>query len=103
MSPSPNKKVLNYVPAALKQPQNWLGTPTMALIQREEGKRMQQSKNSKPLLVALVRELERKLPHQQRAATLALFNKVLAQEKHSKNKIYSLHESDVLCGQRKGA
>ena len=45
----------------------------------------------------LVRELERKLPHQQRAETLALFNKVLAQEQHSKNKIYSLHEPDVYC------
>ena len=45
----------------------------------------------------LVRELERKLPHQQRAETLTLFNKVLAQEKHSKNKVYSLHEPDVYC------
>ena len=45
----------------------------------------------------LVRELERKLPHQQRTETLALFNKVLAQEQHSKNKIYSLHEPDVYC------
>ena len=45
----------------------------------------------------LVRELEKKLPHQQRAETLALFNKVLAQEQHSKNKIYSLHEPDVYC------
>lgn len=45
----------------------------------------------------LVRELERKLPHQQREATLALYKRVLAQEKHSKNKIYSLHEPDVYC------
>ena len=45
----------------------------------------------------LVRELARKLPHQQRAETLALFNKVLAQEQHSKNKIYSLHKPDVYC------
>ena len=44
----------------------------------------------------LVRELERKLPHQQRGETLALFNKVLAHA-NSKNKIYSLHEPDVYC------
>ena len=31
------------------------------------------------------------------AETLTLFNKVLAQEKNSKNKIYSSHEPDVYC------
>ena len=51
----------------------------------------------KPIAGRLVRELEKKLPHQQRAETLALFNKVLAQEKNSKNKIYSLHKPDVYC------
>ncbi len=45
----------------------------------------------------LVRELDRKLPHQQKEVTLALFKRVLTQEKCSKNKIYSLHEPDVYC------
>lgn len=45
----------------------------------------------------LVRELERKLPHTEKEATLSLFKKVLAQERYSKNKIYSLHEPDVYC------
>ena len=43
----------------------------------------------------LVRELDRKLPHQQKEVTLALFKRVLTQEKCSKNKIYSLHEPEV--------
>ncbi len=45
----------------------------------------------------LVRELDRKLPHQQKEVTLALFKRVLTQEKCSKHKIYSLHEPDVYC------
>lgn len=45
----------------------------------------------------LVRELERLLPDGEFASQLALFKKVLAQEKNSKNKIYSLHEPDVYC------
>ncbi len=45
----------------------------------------------------LVRELDRKLPHQQKEVTLALFKRVLTQEKFSKHKIYSLHEPDVYC------
>ncbi len=45
----------------------------------------------------LVRELDRKLPHQQKEVILALFKRVLTQEKCSKNKIYSLHEPDVYC------
>ncbi len=45
----------------------------------------------------LVRELDRKLPHQQKEVTLALFKRVLTQEKCSKNEIYSLHEPDVYC------
>lgn len=45
----------------------------------------------------LVRELERKLPDQQNKEILALFKRVLAQEKNSKNKVYSLHEPDVYC------
>lgn len=45
----------------------------------------------------LVRELERKLPDGACAAELELFKKVLAQERDSKNKIYSLHEPEVYC------
>ena len=97
MSLSPNKNALSCGVVMLEQPKNWSGTPTTALIQREERKRMQQNEKLKTIAGRLVRELERKLPHQQRAETLALLNKVLAQEKNSKNKIYSLHEPDVYC------
>lgn len=45
----------------------------------------------------LVRELDRKLPRGVYNKELELFKKVLAQTRHSKNKIYSLHESDVYC------
>ena len=45
----------------------------------------------------LVRELERKLPEGNYAKELALYKRVLAQEKNSKNKIYSLHEAEVYC------
>lgn len=45
----------------------------------------------------LVRELERKLPDGAFAVELEIFKKVLAQEKNSKNKIYSLHEPEVYC------
>lgn len=45
----------------------------------------------------LVRELDRKLPNQQKRAVLSLFKQILAQSKHSKNKIYSLHGPDVYC------
>src|SRR5690606_12574767 len=45
----------------------------------------------------LVRELERKLPSGEFTAELELFKKVLAQEKNSQNKIYSLHEPEVYC------
>jgi len=46
----------------------------------------------------LVRELERKLPDNHKySSSLNIFNKVLSQTKHSKNKIYSLHEPQVQC------
>ena len=45
----------------------------------------------------LVRELERKLPKEVYSKELELYKKVLAQEKTSKNKIYSLHEPEVYC------
>ena len=48
----------------------------------------------------LVRELERKLPkaiHRWYQEQLALFKQVLAQQRHDKNKIYSLHAPEVCC------
>lgn len=45
----------------------------------------------------LVRELTRKLPDGHYTEDLALFRKVLSQEKQTKNKIYSLHEPEVYC------
>ncbi len=45
----------------------------------------------------LIRELERKLPQGIYCTELELYKKVLAQEKNSKNKIYSLHEPQVYC------
>ncbi len=45
----------------------------------------------------LTRELERELPRGSYSKELGLFKRVLAQEKNSKNKIYSLHEPEVYC------
>ncbi len=45
----------------------------------------------------LVRELEKKLPNGIYNSELEIFKRVLAQEKNSKNKIYSLHEPEVYC------
>jgi IS5 family transposase len=46
----------------------------------------------------LVRELERNLGNElSYRGDITLFKKVLAKNKNSKNKIYSLHEPDVLC------
>jgi len=48
----------------------------------------------------LVRELERKLPgsvHEWYEEQLALFKRVLAQQRYDKNKIYSLHAPEVCC------
>jgi len=45
----------------------------------------------------LVRELERKLPEGIYSTELELYRRVLAQEKNSKHKIYSLHEPEVYC------
>lgn len=54
----------------------------------------------KTIAGVLVRELERKLPGEVfhiYKSEIELFNKVLAQEKNTKNKIYSLHEPEVYC------
>ncbi len=49
---------------------------------------------------ALLRDIKRKLPEDRLAALneeLALYDKVINQERHDSNKIYSLHEPDVCC------
>jgi IS5 family transposase len=48
----------------------------------------------------LVRELERKLPAASLltyAQEIEIYNRILSQEKNSKNKIYSIHEPQVYC------
>ncbi len=48
----------------------------------------------------VVRELERKLPEEilkQYESEFSNYNKVLTQEKNSKNKIFSLHEPQTAC------
>lgn len=48
----------------------------------------------------LVRELERKLPEQAMATyseRLVIYRRVLAQKRQDKNKVYSLHEPEVVC------
>ena len=45
----------------------------------------------------IVRELDRKLPQGNYNIELELYKKVLAQEKNSKHKVYSLHEPEVYC------
>jgi IS5 family transposase len=45
----------------------------------------------------LLRELVRKLPALIYAEDLALFQRILQQKRSDKNKVYSLHEPDVLC------
>ena len=45
----------------------------------------------------LVRELLRKLPAESYAVELDLFQRVLRQKRQDKNKVYSLHEPEVVC------
>lgn len=45
----------------------------------------------------LLRELVRKLPASMYAEDLALFQRILEQKRNDKNKVYSIHEPDVLC------
>jgi IS5 family transposase len=65
-----------------------------------EGKARKASKKIKVIAGRLVRELERKLPADSLntyGLDLALFTRVLAQQKSDSNKIYSLHEPEVKC------
>jgi IS5 family transposase len=54
-------------------------------------------KRIKTIAHTLVRELRRKIDHDQYEEQLSLFEKVLNQKRNDKNKIFSLHELDVYC------
>lgn len=64
-------------------------------------KRLKKSvKKMKTYLGRVVRDIERKMSPEQKhvfAELLELSNRLLAQEKHSKDKVYSLHEPHVYC------
>jgi transposase, IS5 family len=68
------------------------------LLQRFKNNRI--IKRIRTMAGVLIRELERKLPQEALARhgeTLQLFRRVHKQKRTDKNKIYSLHEPDVLC------
>lgn len=65
---------------------------------KNKGKAKRADRKVKTIAGRLVRELERNLsPRSIYQKDIALFKQVLAQTKDSKQKIYSLHEPDVLC------
>jgi IS5 family transposase len=68
------------------------------LLQRFKSNRI--IKRIRTMAGVLIRELERKLPREALARheeTLQLFRRVHKQKRTDKNKVYSLHEPDVLC------
>jgi IS5 family transposase len=54
-------------------------------------------KKVKTIAGRLVRELQRKLPAESYKTDLALFERVLRQKRQDKNKVYSLHEPEMVC------
>jgi IS5 family transposase len=54
-------------------------------------------KKVKTIAGRLVRELQRKLPAESYKTELDLFQRVLRQKRQDKNKVYSLHEPEVVC------
>lgn len=65
---------------------------------RNRSKAIKADRKVKTIAGRLVRELERNLPADSLYhKTIEFFKLVLAQNRSSKNKIYSLHEPDVLC------
>lgn len=54
-------------------------------------------KKVKTIAGRLVRELVRKLPADSYVLDIELFKRVLDQKRHDKNKVYSLHEPEVIC------
>jgi len=65
---------------------------------KNHGKARKADRKVKTIAGRLVRELERNLEPKSRYQTdLELFKKVLSQKKEDNNKIYSLHEPEVIC------
>jgi len=65
---------------------------------RNKWKARKADRKEKTIAGRLVRELERNLtPNSKYAFDIEIFNRILAQKKDSKNKIYSVHEPDVQC------
>jgi IS5 family transposase len=65
---------------------------------KNKGKARKADKKVKGIAGRLVRDLAGKLPAaSEHHATLSFYERVLAQQKHGKNKIYSLHEREVQC------
>jgi IS5 family transposase len=65
---------------------------------KNRSKAIRADRKIKVIAGRLVRELERNLGNGSGyGKQIALFRQVLSQDKHSKNKIYSLHEPEVLC------
>ena len=64
---------------------------------KNKGRARKADKRLRTIAGRLVRELERQLPPDDHLGEIGLFKRVLAQKKADKNKVYSLHEPEVLC------
>jgi IS5 family transposase len=65
---------------------------------RNKWKARKADRKEKTIAGRLVRELERNLtPNSKYTFDIEIFNRILAQKKNGKNKIYSVHEPDVQC------
>lgn len=65
---------------------------------KNRSKALKADRKLKTIAGRLLRELKRNLgENDQYAETIALFERVLAQKKNSKQKVYSLHEPEVQC------
>jgi len=65
---------------------------------KNKNRAIKANRKVKTIAGRLVRELERKLPENHKYLLLLnIFNKILQQNKNSKNKIYSIHEPQVQC------
>lgn len=69
-------------------------------LRMERMKMVKKAKKMRTMAGALIRELQRKLPKEvleRHQDQLALFERVRRQKRSDTNKIYSLHEPDILC------
>lgn len=64
---------------------------------KNKGRTRKADKKVRTIAGRLVRELERQLLPDNHVSEIGLFKRVLAQKKADKNKVYSLHEPEVLC------